>query len=274
MHPILLRFELGGTEVAVGAYSTFMVLAWLAAVVVGTAMAARLGIPARRALFVYLAALLAAVAGGRVMHVLIVATASVDDGVRLWTPTFQGFSLYGALLLGPVTALLAARLTRVPLWRLGDSAVPALAVGIALMRVGCFLRGCCYGLPTDAPWGVTFPAGSPAWAQQMVSGATGILGGMMGEVLPVHPTQLYEMAAALALGALGLWIVYRTSLPDGSAFLICSALFTVFRFADSFLRPTGANAAVTAVFYPLLYAGIVVLLAVLLAMRLRARPRA
>jgi phosphatidylglycerol:prolipoprotein diacylglycerol transferase len=56
-------------------------------------------------------------------------------------------------------------------------------LGAAVGRVGCFLAGCCHGRPTDAAWGVRFPR-------------------LEG---PVHPTQLYDAAAALALGLLLAW---------------------------------------------------------------------
>ena len=273
MLPILFRFSLRGTEIAVGAYSTFMVLAWIATVAIGMAVSARRGIPVRKALAVFAASLVAALIGGRLLDILTVGGASVESAVRLWTLTFQGFSLYGALVLGALTALAMARGLGLPAWRLADSGTPALAVGIALMRVGCFLRGCCYGVPTSLPWGVTFPAGSLAWAQQMLSGSTGILGGMMGEVLPVHPTQLYELAAALAIGGLSIALMCRRDLPDGVAFLASAITFTLFRIGNGLLRPPEPVPLVGGWFYPTMYATILIALGALLVWRLRAAKR-
>jgi len=46
-----------------------------------------------------------------------------------------------------------------------------LAVGLLLAlvfgRMGCFLNGCCWGRPTDLPWGVRFPYDSLAYNSQI-----------------------------------------------------------------------------------------------------------
>ena len=70
------------------------------------------------------------------------------------------------------------------------AAAPALAVGHAIGRIGCFLVGDDYGRPSDLPWSVAFPEGLPPTSVR------------------VHPTQLYE-AAALAVVAWAL-IRWRT----------------------------------------------------------------
>jgi phosphatidylglycerol:prolipoprotein diacylglycerol transferase len=61
------------------------------------------------------------------------------------------------------------------------AATPALAVGHAIGRIGCFLVGDDYGRPTNLPWRIAFPEGLPPTA------------------VPVHPTQLYEAAALVPL---------------------------------------------------------------------------
>lgn len=277
MLPILFRLRFGGADVAIGAYSTFMTLAWIATVAVGTAVAARRGIPARRALAVFAAALVAALVGGRLLGFALAPTGEVPGASGLFDLTFQAFSLYGALIFGAVAGVGVVWRLRLPYWRMADCAVPALAVGIALMRVGCFLRGCCFGLPTTMPWGVTFPVGSPAWEQQMLSGATGILGGFMGEVLPVHPTQLYELVAVLVIGGAATWLMVRGGAPDGVPFLAAVMAFTVFRLADFALwRAPFAEPLLPGWAYPVVHVGVLLVASVFLAFRLRAgtRPRA
>jgi phosphatidylglycerol:prolipoprotein diacylglycerol transferase len=64
---------------------------------------------------------------------------------------------------------------------------PALAVGQALGRVGCFLVGDDYGLPSDVPWAVAFPEGAPPTLER------------------VHPTQLYEAAWLLPVAGVLWW---------------------------------------------------------------------
>jgi phosphatidylglycerol:prolipoprotein diacylglycerol transferase len=98
-----------------------------------------------------------------------------------------------------------------------DAAVVAIAVGIALGRVGCFLAGCCYGAPTDVAWAVHFPAGHE-------TGGAG-----------VHPTQLYDAAAAIL--AIVLWrVARRPSAWPGAAALVGSVWLLSSRIATEAMR--------------------------------------
>ena len=98
----------------------------------------------------------------------------------------------------------------------GDAMVPALAVGTAVGRVGCFLTGLddhTYGLATRLPWGVDF-----------------------GDGVRRHPTQLYEIAFVLLLGA-ALWVHARRPRPDGEAFRLYLAGYLAWRLAVEFIKP-------------------------------------
>jgi phosphatidylglycerol---prolipoprotein diacylglyceryl transferase len=79
------------------------------------------------------------------------------------------------------------RRQRIPLIDALSAAAPALAIGHAIGRIGCFLVGDDYGRPTSLPWGVAFPEGLPPTDLQ------------------VHPTQLYETAG---LGIIA-WLLIR-----------------------------------------------------------------
>lgn len=266
MLPILFRFQVGGHSVAVGSYSTFMVLAWIAMVAVGTALAARAGLSWRRALGVFGGALLAGVLGARLFDLLVTGQfwhLTLNSALSL---NFQAFALYGGLACGALGAIAIARFLRMPVWRLADCAVPSLAIGIALMRTGCFLRGCCFGVPTRMPWGVTFPTGSPAWGQQLLSGKTGILG-MVGGTLPVHPTELYELGAALLIAAAVLLWRRLAEPPDGAAFLVFATAFTLFRVGNDFLRSPEPGEVTIGWLTPLVYVAVMVFALVLLGVR-------
>jgi phosphatidylglycerol:prolipoprotein diacylglycerol transferase len=262
MHPILATFTLGETTVVLRAYSTFYVLAWVVATVLATVVAWRRGISWWRALATFALALAVGVVGARLLDLEVNWGYYAEDTGRIYDLGFRGFSLYGGLILALVTAALLTRAFRLPLWRLADSAVPALAAGIVLMRTGCFLNGCCFGTATSLPWGVTYPSGGEAWgavlAQQLLTGKTGILG-FAGIVKPVHPTQLYEIVAAVALCGLAVWLLRRRD-PNGGPrtasgvpFLAFALGFTLFRLGDHFLRAKPTTIAVPHWFYPLLY---------------------
>jgi phosphatidylglycerol:prolipoprotein diacylglycerol transferase len=282
MHPILATFSIGGTEVVLRAYSTFYLSAWITAIVLATVVAWRRGMTWWRALVVFVAALAVGVLGARLFDLAVNWGYYAKDPSRIYDLGFRGFSLYGGLILALFTGAVLARILSMDLWRLADATVPAIASGIILMRIGCFLNGCCFGTETSLPWGVTFPVGSPAWAQHVLSGKVGVFG--FGTDRPVHPTQLYEIAAALVLGSYATWLIMRrctpqqlgrpARTPSGVAFLTFALSFTLFRLADDYLRAKPLTTTTPGWFYPVLYVLICAVIAVLMAWRMCSTWRA
>jgi phosphatidylglycerol:prolipoprotein diacylglycerol transferase len=128
-----------------------------------------------------------------------------------------GMSWFGGFVGGIGLGLAVIRLQRLPIVRVLAAAAPALAIGQAIGRIGCFLVGDDYGRPTDLPWGVAFPKGLPPTD------------------VPVHPTQLYECAALVVLFVLLLrW--RREGVPDAQVLGRYLLIAGVIRFCIEFLR--------------------------------------
>jgi phosphatidylglycerol:prolipoprotein diacylglycerol transferase len=130
------------------------------------------------------------------------------------------YTSWGAAF-GFVSGGLYAWSRRLPALAIGDAAAPGLPLALAVGRIGCFLAGCCYGLPTDGPLGMVFPlADSDA---------------------PRHATQLYEALGHLALAVLVAW-VHRKRTRDGQTMLVFLLGYVALRFALDFLRaPIGGD---------------------------------
>ncbi len=145
---------------------------------------------------------LGGVVGARGMYVILHPEMihSVGDVFRSWQ---GGNVFYGCILGGLIGSLLYWCRRPYPLRKMIDVAAPAVAIGAAVGRIGCFLNGCCDGAVCTLPWGVQFPAGSHAWMRQMNAGSISV-GSLWS--LPVHPTQLYAAVAALAV--LGVLLAY------------------------------------------------------------------
>jgi phosphatidylglycerol:prolipoprotein diacylglycerol transferase len=139
-----------------------------------------------------------------------------------------GLVFYGGLLGALGAALAYARLFRVPLGGAADAAAPAVPLGHAVGRLGCFLGGCCFGRPTTSPLGVRFThPGTPAAAACALAG-------------PIHPVQLYE-AAGLGVIALGVALAGRRGRqPPGALFFLYLVLYALLRLATEPLRGDGA----------------------------------
>jgi phosphatidylglycerol:prolipoprotein diacylglycerol transferase len=94
--------------------------------------------------------------------------------VRSWVDIFAiwegGIVLYGGVLGAAIAGLYRAWKLRLPVLAMADSIAPAVALGLAIGRLGCFLNGCCYGDPCELPWAVEFPSESPVWYHQVRDG--------------------------------------------------------------------------------------------------------
>lgn len=153
----------------------------------------------------------------------------------------SGLVWYGGFLVAVVAVVWTVRRRRLPPWRTVDAMSLSLALGYAIGRVGCFLVGDDYGVPTDLPWGVRFPAGS---APPSTAGNLRYQFGVDvpatvpdDRLLAVHPTQLYEVAAALAIWGVGLWLLRRRPRPaTGVTGMSVLALLSIERFLVELVR--------------------------------------
>jgi phosphatidylglycerol:prolipoprotein diacylglycerol transferase len=165
--------------------------------------------------------LVLAIIGGRALFVLTHWSDYAPDplGVlRLWE---GGLTLYGGYILAVAGGILYVRRRGLPLWKMADAAAPSMAIGIGIGRLGCFLNGCCFGLPAHLPWAVTFPAAS--YSAYVFPG------------VPLHPSQLYLALAGFALFFL-LLRLDRAPHFDGWLFWTGIGLDAVFRFLIDFTR--------------------------------------
>ena len=125
-----------------------------------------------------------------------------------------GLAYYGGFIFAVAFAVYYTRKHALGWWRTADLAAPAIALGLVFGRLGCYLNGCCYGKLTDGPFGVVFPRGGSAWRAQLEAHLIG-----HGQAaLPVHPTELYEAAACLALFLVLYFVVARRGYPQGTVF--------------------------------------------------------
>jgi phosphatidylglycerol:prolipoprotein diacylglycerol transferase len=149
-----------------------------------------------------------------------------------------GLSAFGALAGALVGASLVARRTNLSLPALLDAAAPSLGVAVFLIKLGCYFEGCDFGVPLvrGAPHFLaalgTFPQGSPAWTLQVL--AHGLTPSASAS-LPVHPLELYESVAGLALVGVALLAERRSARP-GVAFAAAALAFLLLRVSLDSLR--------------------------------------
>ena len=145
------------------------------------------------------------------------------------TPIYGLSSIGGIIGAITISSVFLKSLRADPL-RFADAALPGVAVGYALWRLGCFFNGCCHGVPTDMPWGATHGPQTGAFTFQVIHR---IITPSTPASLPVHPTQLYEAALALFV----LFVVTRTGGdPPGRRTALLLSIYGGGRFMVEFLR--------------------------------------
>jgi len=141
-----------------------------------------------------------------------------------------GATYYGGLALALTASVWFTRRKGLSFLAVADIMTPSIALGMALTRVGCFLSGCCFGRPTDAPWGVLFP--TTCQAGRYSADAAIELG---VEVVHLHPTQLYSSLYGLVIFTV-LLLVERRLTNRGALFGLLLVLAGLSRFAVDFFR--------------------------------------
>lgn len=146
-------------------------------------------------------AAVAGLVGAKLLHLVVHGLLGLPSGGL----GRGGLNWFGGLGAGAAAVLWHARRQRLDTRIVAAAAAAPLALGYAIGRVGSFLVGADYGLPTSLPWGIAFPAGVPPTtpANLMAEFGVGVpAAARAGDFARVHPTQLYE--AVLSLGVYGI----------------------------------------------------------------------
>ena len=179
------------------------------------------------------------IVGARVYYVLLNYPRLAADPLGMILSR-GGMVWYGGFLLAGALVLRRIHTTGLPMGKTVDGAAPALALAYAVGRIGCFLVGDDYGRPTDSWVGIAFPDGQPPTTATNLAGQFGVMidPAMVekyGEVLPVHPTQLYETVISTVIFFV-LWSLRRHRHRPGWLFAMWLALASAERFFVEFFR--------------------------------------
>ncbi len=208
-------------------YGFMLAVAFLVGSWIAVREARRLGLDEDRMLSVILVILVSSILGARALYVI----EHVQEFRREWTSVIAlwqgGLTLYGGVAAGTAAGLYAAQHWKQPMWPVADALTPSVALGNFFGRIGCFLNGCCYGHPTQLPWGVQFPPDSYASLE-------------FGPV-PVHPSQLYFALAGLSLFGI-TWGLRKRFKTPGVLFWTFLLLFVLIRIPLDATRAYEADA--------------------------------
>ncbi len=226
MHPILIdlgRFKLHS-------YGLMMFIAFVVGIYIAHRRGKKWGFPEGAVLDICTAIIISGLVGSRLLYIFT----HLSEFKGRWLDTFNPFQsdgqigiaglvFLGGVILSLATMYVMARIRKIPMMQVYDVFAPTLPLGVGFGRIGCFLNGCCFGQPTDAWWGIIFPAGEcPA-----------------GSVFPhtaIHPTQLIASASGFIIFAIVLLAEKKFRTHNGFSTGLVLFLLGFYRFFNEMIR--------------------------------------
>lgn len=226
MHPVL--FRLGALEIR--SYGLLLALSFLIGIYFSIYRAKKRNVDPNHIMDLSVILIISAIVGSRLLYVLF----HLDEFKGHWTDTFNpfqsngqigiaGLTVLGGVILSFLSSFIFLRLRKLSFYKIADIMIPAVGFGIFLTRIGCFLNGCCYGLPCDAGSHlcVTFPLNSAA--------------GSHFPGVPLIPAQLYSSLYGLIIFAV-LLFAERWKKFDGFLLALFFILYGIARYLIDIYR--------------------------------------
>jgi len=156
------------------------------------------------------------IVGGRLGYMLFYGWEQLAANPLSLLMVWQGgMSFHGGLIGVAVLLVWYARHLRRPLLEMMDFVAPLVPIGLGAGRVGNFINGELWGLPTDLPWGMVYPPLGPQ---------------------PRHPSMLYEFLLEGILLFILVYVFSRRRRPIGSVAGLFLIGYGVARFLVEFVR--------------------------------------
>ena len=227
MHPILFKIPLfglfGKESIPVYSYGVLVALGFLLGTWYIQREAKREGEYPAKALDLIFYIIVSAILVSPSLFVLVtLREAFFQKPLHLFKIWQGGLVFYGGLVASLLTGWWYLKRHRLPLFKYFDFVIPALALGHAVGRLGCFMSGCCYGRPLlhDVWYAVVFPANPSSLAPSGI---------------PLYPTQLMESGVEFLI-FLGLnWKLKRKTF-DGQIIALYLMCYAIVRFTLEFFR--------------------------------------
>jgi prolipoprotein diacylglyceryl transferase len=205
--PIL--FHIG--KYSISSYSVFVILAIIIASIVYFYEARKYKQVNEYSFLIAFGAFLGSSLGAKLLEITINAEyINLKNGLILFL--YSGRTVIGGLIGGTVGVWITKKIIGLKEKR-GNLFAPAIAIGLAIGRIGCFLNGCCYGSPSSLPWAVDF-----------------------GDGIPRHPTQLYESMFMFILFFILQFGIDESKALPGYLFKLLMIIYFIFRFLIEFIR--------------------------------------
>lgn len=217
MYPKIL--EIG--DVVISSYSVMVLIAYLVGYYLLEKEIVRKGYDAKLADICLIATLVGGLGGAKLLFIFQHASWSefISEPIRYLA---SGYTFLGGFIGSFLMLILVSKIKKVNLWTIGDAICPSVIIAYGIGRIGCFLVGDDYGIPTNLPWALSFPKGSPP------------------TFASVHPTQIYDTILMIVLFVF-LWKIRKKDFRPGWLASVGFSLLAIERFFVEFIRETSPS---------------------------------
>ena len=140
----------------------------------------------------------------------------LKDPLEIFAIWHGGMSFHGGLIGVLIVGILFSWKNKKSFLKIADLFIVTAPIGLGFGRIGNFINGELYGRVTQVPWAMIFPTDK--------------------DLLPRHPSQLYESALEGGVLFLILWFLKDKKLPTGGLLAIFLSLYGLFRFFVELFR--------------------------------------
>ena len=165
MYPEL--FKIPFINLPLPSYGLMMVIGFIAAVLVMRRLSRDVTADSQFITNASLYALIAGVVGARLFYVVHYFDRFRTNLLSVFAVWHGGLEFLGGVVLAIVVLLFYLKLHKLSIRRYFDILAIGLMLGLAFGRIGCFLKGDCFGKPAEASPAIRFPYGSDVYHSQI-----------------------------------------------------------------------------------------------------------
>ena len=184
-----ISFQIG--PIAFYTWGSFVALGYICGLLLSRFLARKQGISESVVFSLFLWVFVASMVGARLLYVILFWDIYAEQPSRIFNVQDGGLVMLGGFVCGILATVYVAKKHGLRVWALADISAPALAAGLAIGRIGCFLIN-------DQPGArIAQTSAAAAWAIQWPDGALR------------HPVALYLIIWNAAVCVFLMWISRR-----------------------------------------------------------------